>query len=183
VGLKFNGAHQLLVHADDVNLLGDEKNTTKKNTEALIDASKEVDAEVNKEKTKYMLMSRHHNARQNYNVRIANRSFENVANVKEKVILLIYHRHTLLDPIFEYVGSSESNNTDCVIKSCRRLLLRFSTRLKFERCWTRCLLRPVLKQTSIIQTSPNYIFCVTLIVSNINDQNQSKYVLLASLCL
>jgi hypothetical protein len=36
--------------------------TIKKNTETLIDASKEVGLEVNAEKTKYMLMSRHQNA-------------------------------------------------------------------------------------------------------------------------
>jgi hypothetical protein len=40
VGLKFNGTHQLLVYADEVNLLGDNIDTIKKNTESLIDASK-----------------------------------------------------------------------------------------------------------------------------------------------
>jgi hypothetical protein len=31
VGLKLNGKHQLLVYADDLNLLGDKINITKKN--------------------------------------------------------------------------------------------------------------------------------------------------------
>jgi hypothetical protein len=34
-----NGTHQLLAYADDVNLLGDNIDTTEKNTEILTDAS------------------------------------------------------------------------------------------------------------------------------------------------
>jgi hypothetical protein len=52
VGLKLNGTHQLLVYADDVNLLGDNIDIIKKNTQTLIDAGKEVGLEVNTEKTK-----------------------------------------------------------------------------------------------------------------------------------
>jgi hypothetical protein len=50
VGLKLNGTHQLLVYADDMNLLGDNIDTIKKNVETIIDASKEVGLEVNTEK-------------------------------------------------------------------------------------------------------------------------------------
>jgi hypothetical protein len=46
-GLKLNGTHRLLAYADDVNLLGDSIDTINKNTETLIDASKEVGLEVN----------------------------------------------------------------------------------------------------------------------------------------
>jgi hypothetical protein len=42
MGLKLNGTHQLLAYADDVNLLGDNIDTIKKNIETLMDATKEV---------------------------------------------------------------------------------------------------------------------------------------------
>jgi hypothetical protein len=74
VGLKLNGRHQLLAYADDdVNLLGDNTDNIKKNTETLSDASKEVSLEINVEKTMYMLLSRHQNVDQNRDTKIANR--------------------------------------------------------------------------------------------------------------
>jgi hypothetical protein len=79
VGLKLNGTHHLLSYADDVNLLGDNIATVKKNTETLIDASKEVGLELNVGKTKYMLLTCHQNVGQNRNIEIANRSFENIS--------------------------------------------------------------------------------------------------------
>jgi hypothetical protein len=54
----------------------------KKNTETLIDAGKEVGLEINVEKTMYMLLSHHQNARRNRDIKIANRSFENVSQFK-----------------------------------------------------------------------------------------------------
>jgi hypothetical protein len=74
VGLKLNGTHQLLAYADDANLLGDNIETMKKNRETVIRASKEVGLEVNVEKTKCMLVSHHHNADQNRDIQIANRT-------------------------------------------------------------------------------------------------------------
>jgi hypothetical protein len=46
--------------------------------EALVIASKEVNLEVNVEKTKYMVMSQDQNAGQNGNIQIGNKSFETV---------------------------------------------------------------------------------------------------------
>ena len=42
-GLKLNGTHQLLAYADDVNILGGNAHTVKKNAEALVIATKEMD--------------------------------------------------------------------------------------------------------------------------------------------
>jgi hypothetical protein len=61
VGLKLNETHQLLVYGDDVNLMGDNTDTIKKNTETLISASKEVRLEINIWKTEHMLLSQHQN--------------------------------------------------------------------------------------------------------------------------
>jgi hypothetical protein len=81
VGLKLNGTHQLLVYADDVNLLG-ENRYHKRSAETLTDTSKEAGLEVNREKTKCMLLSCHQNAGQNHGIKIPKRSFENVAQFK-----------------------------------------------------------------------------------------------------
>jgi hypothetical protein len=62
--------------------VGENIDTIKKNTEALLDASKEVGLEVNPEKTKYMLMSSCQKAGQKDSIKIANRSFEDVAKFK-----------------------------------------------------------------------------------------------------
>jgi hypothetical protein len=69
VGLKLNGTHQLLAYAD-VNLLGDNTDTIKKNTETLIDASKVVGLEINVEKTMYIVPSHHQNVGQNRDIKI-----------------------------------------------------------------------------------------------------------------
>jgi hypothetical protein len=65
--------HQLLVSACDTNLGGDNIDTIKKNTETVIDASKEVGLEVNAVKAKYMLLSRHQDAVQNCDITMASR--------------------------------------------------------------------------------------------------------------
>jgi hypothetical protein len=82
VGLKLIGTHQLLACADDVNLLGDNADYIKKHTETLIDASTEVDLEVNAEKTKYVLLFLHQNEGQNRYIKIVNGIFESVEEFK-----------------------------------------------------------------------------------------------------
>jgi hypothetical protein len=60
-----------LTYTDDFKIVGENVDTIKKNTEALLDASKEVGLEVNPEKTKYMLMSRSHMVGQKDSIKIA----------------------------------------------------------------------------------------------------------------
>jgi hypothetical protein len=82
VGLKLNRTHLPLVYADGVNLVGDNIDTIKKNTGTLADTGKEVGIKVNAEKTKYMLLFHCHKVGQNHDIKIANRSFENVAQFR-----------------------------------------------------------------------------------------------------
>jgi hypothetical protein len=46
-GLKVNGTHQLLVYVGEVNMLGRSVHAVKKNTEALVAATKKIGLEVN----------------------------------------------------------------------------------------------------------------------------------------
>ena len=77
-GLKLNGTHQLLAYADDVNILGGSVHTVKENAESLVVATKEIDLEVNADKTKYMIKSRDQNAGRSHSMKIDNSCIERV---------------------------------------------------------------------------------------------------------
>jgi hypothetical protein len=55
----------------------------------LLEASRDIGLEVNAQKTKDMIMTRHPNSGQNQNIRIANELFENVAKFKYLGMTLI----------------------------------------------------------------------------------------------
>ena len=57
-GTKLNGTLQILVYADDVNILGGRVHIIKKNTVSLLVGTKKTRLEVNADKTKYIDMSR-----------------------------------------------------------------------------------------------------------------------------
>jgi hypothetical protein len=64
-GLKLNGTYQLLAYADDVNIVGENTDTIRRN------ASKEVGPEVSIEKIKYMLMSRYQKTVEKQSIKIS----------------------------------------------------------------------------------------------------------------
>jgi hypothetical protein len=76
-GLKMNRTLQPLAYAYD-NVVEENKDNIKENTGALLDTGKEVGAQLNPEKTKYMLKSPSQKIRQKHTVNLAIRAFEDV---------------------------------------------------------------------------------------------------------
>jgi hypothetical protein len=83
-GLKLNGIYQLLIYANDVNLLGGNIDTIKKSIDNLIDDCKDIGLEVNTERTKNtcILLSHHQNSGENHDMKVANICFDNGAQIK-----------------------------------------------------------------------------------------------------
>jgi hypothetical protein len=76
------GHTSFLAYPDDVNIVGENTDNIKKNTEALLDAIKAVGLEENPEKTTYMLKSHIQKIGRRHSIKIGNRSFEDVGKVK-----------------------------------------------------------------------------------------------------
>jgi len=72
--------HQFLVYADII--LGGSVHTIKKNTDALVVASKENGLKVNADKSKHMAMSRDEDAGRSRSIKTENTSFERVEGFK-----------------------------------------------------------------------------------------------------
>jgi hypothetical protein len=66
----------------EINLMGDNINAIKQNTETLLGASRDVGLEINVEETRDMIISHHQNSGQNQNIRTGNESFGNMAKLK-----------------------------------------------------------------------------------------------------
>jgi hypothetical protein len=64
-----------MVYADDVNI-GRKGTYYEENTENLVVASKETEAKINNDKTKYMLICQDQNAIRSHAINIDNKSFE-----------------------------------------------------------------------------------------------------------
>jgi hypothetical protein len=103
-----------LAYADDVNLLGDNIDTIKKNTENLIDVSKEVGLEINVEKTKYMFLSRHQNVGQNWDI-----FFNDVMGTFQYVTIIVNLNEN-------YFWMSHSTSANLVRLYDLRILLKIS---------------------------------------------------------
>jgi hypothetical protein len=73
LGLKLNGTHQLLAYTDEVNLVGVNIDSVKRNTGTLIGANEEVGLDINVEKTKYTLVPHYQKAGQIWDIKIGNR--------------------------------------------------------------------------------------------------------------
>ena len=80
--MKWYSGRQILIYADDVNILNGSTRTVNRNKEALIVSSKQIGLAVNAEETKDMVMSCGQHAGHNHNITTVHKSSERVEQVK-----------------------------------------------------------------------------------------------------
>ena len=80
-GVTLNGTTQVLAYADDLDILGDNEEIVKENSERLITKAKEVGLDVSEEKTKYMINSRRRDNPAS-NLKVLDKSFGRVYKFK-----------------------------------------------------------------------------------------------------
>jgi hypothetical protein len=114
-------------------------NTVKEKTETLLESGRDTNLEIDAEKTKYTVMSRHPNSGQNQNIRIANESFESVTMFKYLVTTLT-NQNDIHDEI-----KSRLNSGNACYHSVQNLLSSrlISKNLRIKICKT-VILRVVL---------------------------------------
>jgi len=88
--LKLYGTHQLLVYADDVNIMGGSVHTVRKNTKTLVVDSEETGLEVDGDKTVYMVMSLDQNTGRSHNINNEDSSCERLVQFKYLETTLTY---------------------------------------------------------------------------------------------
>jgi len=107
--------HQLVIYADDVNILGRSIHTMKESTKALVVASNEIGLAVSSDEIKYVVMSRDQNEGQSHNIKIDNSSFERVEQFK-------YFRTNITN---QYSIQEESKSRSKPGNSCYRSVQNF----------------------------------------------------------
>jgi hypothetical protein len=75
-GWRLNGRHQLLVYSDDVNMIGGNILTIKKNAGSLLASGRKIGLEANSLKTKYVPMTPEHNAGLYHNTGTGSKPFQ-----------------------------------------------------------------------------------------------------------
>jgi hypothetical protein len=71
--------HQFLFYGSQITLVDGNINAMKRNVKVLLDINKDTGLELHAEETLYMFFSSYHKTGQNYNYKMANISFENMA--------------------------------------------------------------------------------------------------------
>ena len=80
--IYLNGNHHVFAYADNVNLIGDDIRTIKRNAEVLLTACKDIGLAVNTGKTKYVEIGNLRDMIANEHIRIGNNSHEKEKSFK-----------------------------------------------------------------------------------------------------